>query len=212
MTTPDSSSEELDAREIAKEHRHAVIFKRFAELAVGESFVLINGHYPRHLHDEFERDHANTFDWDRLESEGDRRVFRVRITRRTSTDVPQVLGNTSELLAADLPDPQAIGTLGGAVWKLESTQRQLDSNVIRLGPDDMIKAHKGPDQDVLLHVLAGSGVITSEAGPTDLSVGSLAWLPRASHRSITAGADGMSYLSVHVRRPGLAIGLAADRP
>lgn len=116
-----------------------------------------------------------------------------------SMDLPQVLGNTLDLVSADAPDA------GGAVWKLELSQRQLDSNVIRLAPDDRIHPHDGPEQDVLLHVLAGSGRVVFAGGPADLVVGSLAWLPRRSRRSIVAGAEGLSYLSVHIRRPGLSI-------
>ena len=117
------------------------------------------------------------------------------------TDLPQVLGNTQDLVSGT-PDEQD----GGAVWKLRSSTRQLDSNVIRIQPDGRIDPHTGPDQDVLLHVLAGSGRVTFDGGVADLAVGSLAWLPRHSRRSIVAGPQGLSYLSVHTRRPGLSIG------
>lgn len=39
--------------------------------------------------------------------------------------------------------------------------------------------------------------------------GALVWLPRRSRREITAGADGLRYLSVHRRKPGLRV---ARRP
>jgi quercetin dioxygenase-like cupin family protein len=117
------------------------------------------------------------------------------------TDLPQVLGNTQDLVSGT-PEGQDVG----AVWKLTSSTRQLDSNVVRIQPDGQIHPHTGPDQDVLLHVLAGSGRITFEDGEADLVVGSLAWLPRRSQRSILAGPEGLSYLSVHTRRPGLSIG------
>lgn len=195
-------TDEIDVREVPKPQRHPLIFTRFNQLGVGESFVLVNSHDPKHLRQEFDRDHPGTYDWDYLET-GDRQLFRIRITRRTATDLPRVLGNTLDLVGSEAPDaPDAVG---GAVWKLESSQRQLDSNVIRLGAEDRIDAHFGPEQDVLLHVLAGSGQLTIEGGTCDLTVGSLAWLPRRSHRSIIAGPEGLSYLSVHIRRPGLMI-------
>jgi len=33
----------------------------------------------------------------------------------------------------------------------------------------------------------------------------LVWLPRRSRRAIEAGAQGLSYLTVHRKRPGLSI-------
>jgi hypothetical protein len=35
--------------------------------------------------------------------------------------------------------------------------------------------------------------------------GELVWMPRGSTRSLTAGADGLAYLTVHQRRPGMQI-------
>lgn len=204
------TEDEVDVRQIEKPMRHPLIFKRFDELAVGGSFILVNNHDPKHLRQEFERDHPGTYDWTYLDTGADRRLFRIRIGRRTATDVPRVLGNTRDLLTGATPDPEVAITLGGAVWKLESRQRQLDSNVIRLGSHDRIHPHNGPDQDVLLHILAGSGQVVSEGGTADLDEGCLTWLPRRSRRSIIAGPDGLSYLSVHVRRPGLSIASSND--
>ncbi|MGY6019806.1 hypothetical protein [Streptomyces spinosirectus] len=45
-------------------------------------------------------------------------------------------------------------------------------------------------------------------GPRPLTPGALVWLPRGSTRSITASDDGLAYLTVHVRRPGMQIGRA----
>lgn len=202
--------DEIDVRQIDKPLRHPLIFKRFAELAVGGSFILVNNHDPKHLRQEFERDHPGAYEWTYLDTDGDRRLFRIRIARRTATDVPQVLGNTHDLLKKEPSNPDIAATLGGAIWKLASSQRQLDSNIIRLAAHDRIHPHNGPEQDVLLHVLSGSGQVISEGGASDLTEGSLAWLPRRSRRSIIAGADGLSYLSVHTRRPGLSIATLGD--
>lgn len=71
---------ELDVRTIPKPQRHPLIFARFGRLAPGESFVLVNSHEPKHLHDEFERDLPGAYDWSYLET-GDNRLWRIRITR-----------------------------------------------------------------------------------------------------------------------------------
>jgi uncharacterized protein (DUF2249 family) len=205
---PDLDRAELDVREVPKAQRHPLIFARFAGLAVGESFVLVNGHDPKHLREEFERDHPGAYGWDYLAAGADR-VWRIRITRRTAGDLPRVLANTTNLSAAGTATDAE-----GAVWRTDIKARQLDANVIRLAGNGQIDAHVGPDLDVLLHVLRGSGQILTAAGPVSVTEGALVWLPRRSRRAIVAGPDGLTYLSVHQRRPGLSIGsgISASRP
>ena len=201
METPGESASELDVRDIPKPQRHPHIFERFEALPPLGSFVLVNSHDPKHLRQEFERDHPGTYDWSYLESGP---TWRIRITRLAASDLPQILCDTTALVDSN-------GDATGAVWKLEKSQRQLDANVIQLPADRKIESHTGPDIDVLIHVLAGSGTLTHELGDVGLASGSLAWLPRRSQRSITAGPNGLTYLTVHGRRPGLSI-QAAGRP
>ncbi len=191
--------EELDVRAVPKPQRHPLIFARFDSLAVGGSFVLVNSHDPKHLHEEFERDHPGAYDWAYLPT-GNSRLFRIRITRRVAGDLPRVLAYTTTLTLIE-PDADT----GGAVWRLEPVARQLDANVIRLRPDRQIEAHLGPDLDVLLHVVAGSGQIVTATDPIRVETGAVVWLPRRSQRAILAGPDGLTYLSIHPRRPGLSI-------
>ena len=67
--------------------------------------------------------------------------------------------------------------------------------------------HREPDLDVLLFVVTGSGVLGAGVGdePRPLTEGATVWLPHGSTRSLTAGADGLAYLTVHRRRPGMQI-------
>lgn len=201
---------ELDVRQVPKPHRHVLIFDRFAALNDGAAFVLVNSHDPKHLREEFERDHAGCYGWDYLESGPT--TWRVRITRLAATDVPRVLCHAYALTGDGTPRDSA-----GAVWKLETRQRHLDANIVRLPPDSRIESHVGPDLDVLLFVVAGDGKLTSSVGSVTLLPGDVTWLPRRSQRSFLAGASGLSYLTVHPRRPGLQIdsppsGEPADRP
>lgn len=95
---------------------------------------------------------------------------------------------------------------GGAVWKLDDPQRQLDANVVALPPGDAIARHLGSDLDVLVHVVEGAGELRTGGGTTRLFPGVLVWLPRRTEREIVAGYDGLCYLSVHQRnRSGLTI-------
>ncbi|GAA4680869.1 DUF2249 domain-containing protein [Gordonia humi] len=187
----------LDVREIPKPQRHPKIFAIFDGLDVGDALVLVNDHDPRHLHDEFEADRAGGYSWDYLVRE--KRDYRIRIGKTTAATPPRRLGNTAEL--TERPVDAA-----DVAWKLTSSDRHLDSNLIRLAAGGAIAAHAGGEVDVLVHVVAGSGTLGTEADDVEVSAGDLLWLPRRSRRSFTAGPDGLSYLTVHTHRePTLTI-------
>ncbi|KES05116.1 hypothetical protein BU52_22085 [Streptomyces toyocaensis] len=112
--------------------------------------------------------------------------------------LPRILCDTAALAALD--DASA-----GALWRLAESGRQLDANVVRLPPGHRVDTHREPDLDVLLLVLAGHGTLTAPDGPHPLPAGSLTWLPHGSTRSLAAGAEGLTYLTVHRRRPGMTI-------
>ncbi|MET0524027.1 MAG: DUF2249 domain-containing protein [Nocardioides sp.] len=188
----------LDVRPLRKPDKHPAIFASYAELPVGGSFVLINDHDPRHLREEFEADHADSYGWEYLRSEpGD---WRIHISKLTTTPLPRILVHTDRI--EEVGDPDATG----AIWRLQFRERDLDSNIIALPPAGSIDAHNGPDLDVLIHVIAGSGQLTTEHGVLDLRPGALLWMPRRSRRQFTAGPDGLRYLTIHQRRQALVLG------
>lgn len=91
-------------------------------------------------------------------------------------------------------------------WKLDLPERHLDANLLRLPPGGSIDTHAGGEVDVLVHVVAGSGVVGTSDGGIEVTAGDLVWLPRFSTRSFTAGDDGLDYLTVHTHRePSLTI-------
>lgn len=192
------SESELDVRALPKVDKHPQIFARFAALAVGEAFVLVNNHDPRHLRQEFDTDHPGEFGWE-YQVRGPK-VWRIRITKLASAGLPRIVGDLQKLVTG----PGAADATG-AVWKLQMNQRHLDANLIRLPPGDRIANHTGPAHDVLISIIAGAGDLATETGALPLRVGLLAWLPRLSRREIIAGPAGLTYLTVHPRRPGLTI-------
>ncbi|MEU6259697.1 hypothetical protein [Streptomyces sp. NPDC047043] len=121
---------------------------------------------------------------------------------REAAAIPRILCDADALSA----EPSAAGVL----WKLTERARQLDANIVRLTPGRHVAPHAEPDLDVLLLVVSGDGVLGAGPGdePQPLTTGTLLWLPHGSTRSITAGDDGLAYLTVHVRRPGMRIGRA----
>jgi quercetin dioxygenase-like cupin family protein len=114
--------------------------------------------------------------------------------------VPRLLCDDARELAARPAAP------AGVLWKLAESGRQLDANVVRLPPGGAVDPHAEPDLDVLVFVVSGDGTVDGEDGPQALTAGAVLWLPHGSRRSLAAGADGLSYLTVHRRRPGMRIG------
>ncbi|MGW5677789.1 cupin domain-containing protein [Streptomyces sp. NPDC003860] len=94
---------------------------------------------------------------------------------------------------------------GGALWRLAAAGRQLDANVVRVRPGTRIDTHVEPDLDVLLCVIGGGGELESAAGRQLLEPGCVAWLPHGTPRAVTAGDEGLVYVTAHRRRPGLAV-------
>ncbi len=188
----------LDVRDLPKPKKHPTIFATYSDLPVGGSFVLVNNHDPKHLRDEFNADHPGSHDWTYLQRGP--REWRILIGKRTATALPRVLVNTAVSAERGTADPT------GAVWNITVAERDLDSNVIALPPGGEIDSHSGPDLDVLIHVIAGSGHVTTELDTeVALKPGDVLWLPRRSRRKFTAGSQGLRYLTVHRRREALVL-------
>jgi uncharacterized protein (DUF2249 family) len=191
---------ELDVRSLPKPDKHPTIFRTFDTLDVGESFVLVNNHDPRHLRDEFNTDHPDGYGWDYLERGP---AWRIRITKLAATSLPHIVGTI------DAPEAGADDVT--VEWKLEMRERDLDSNIIALDAGSRIDGHRGPDLDVLLVVLDGGGILTRETGDVELRAGAIVWLPRGSQRQFDAGPEGLRYMTVHRRRQALVLDAAPPK-
>jgi uncharacterized protein (DUF2249 family) len=69
----------IDVREIMPRERHPLIFQTFDDLAVGESFELVNDHDPKPLYYQFMAERQGQVGWEYLE-EGPE-TWRVRIAK-----------------------------------------------------------------------------------------------------------------------------------
>lgn len=69
----------IDVRPMPPRERHPKIFGTWAELAPGESMLIVNDHDPVPLYYQFACEHVGAFRWEYLEQGPD--VFRVRITK-----------------------------------------------------------------------------------------------------------------------------------
>lgn len=188
---------ELDVRDMRKPDRHPAIFAAYGDLEVGEAFTLVNDHDPQPLRAEFEREHRGSHRWEYL-SRGTPE-WRIRITRLAAGRPPRVLVDSVQA------DGDAEVAADGSVWRLEEGERDLDSAIVALPPGGGESDHVGPDVDILVHVLAGDGTLTTEVDTIEVAAGQLVWLPRRSRRRLAAGADGLRYLTVSQRRKALTL-------
>jgi uncharacterized protein (DUF2249 family) len=72
----------LDVREIPCSIKHGLILQTFRDLAVGEFFILVNGHDPVPLYYQFSAEWPNTFTWEHLLKLPEE--VRVKITKTKS--------------------------------------------------------------------------------------------------------------------------------
>ncbi|MBB5939684.1 zinc ribbon domain-containing protein [Streptomyces zagrosensis] len=94
-----------------------------------------------------------------------------------------------------LPANEREGTKG------ESGQPESPGNEPGLGGGVLAGDGAGQRDD-------GSGVLDGERGQS-LRPGAVVWLPHGARRAVSAGPTGLTYLTVHRRRPGLTIGSPA---
>jgi regulator of cell morphogenesis and NO signaling len=118
------------------------------------------------------------------------------------------IGRDATVTVTDLG---ALPTRGGdgVVWSLPHGG-DLDANLVRLGPDAAIGEHRNDEVDVLVYVQSGTGELVGDGHVQRLSGQVAALIPRGSRRSIRAGTRGLTYLSIHRRRDGLALKPHAD--
>jgi uncharacterized protein (DUF2249 family) len=86
----------LDVREIPCSIKHGLIIQTFVDLAVGEHFVLRNGHDPVPLRYQFEAEFPGTFTWEnvhRLPEDVAVKITKVKALSGVPTVLPHSCGN-----------------------------------------------------------------------------------------------------------------------
>jgi quercetin dioxygenase-like cupin family protein len=82
----------------------------------------------------------------------------------------------------------------------------LDANLVVLPPGGEIGEHRNDEVDVLVVVLGGHGQVWVDGEVQAVSQHAVALFAPGSVRRISAGGDGLRYLTVHRARVGLSIG------
>lgn len=86
----------------------------------------------------------------------------------------------------------------GPQWGMQSLE--LNATLLAWPEGAGFGAHRNDERDVLMVVLEGSAKLTLDGVRHVLGDHELVLLPRGSDRALTAGPDGVRYLSIHLRR------------
>jgi quercetin dioxygenase-like cupin family protein len=116
-------------------------------------------------------------------------------------DVPELQPRLRDELETAAPDQSRGATHGLASDELNATPLSWKAGT---GPPE----HVNEERDVLVVVLDGSATLSIDGEERELARGESAIVPTGRRRKITAGGEGVRYLSVHRRRPPLQIGRA----
>ena len=97
----------------------------------------------------------------------------------------------------------------GPLWGMASTD--LNATLLAWPAGHAVAEHVNGELDVLVVVLAGAAEVTIDDERIDLRAPAALLVPRGTRRAITAGDDGVRYLSIHRRRGPLQIQPAPGR-
>ena len=107
--------------------------------------------------------------------------------------------------AVDLSAADGTGPLWGTATE------DLNATLLAWPPGSGPAEHVNAERDVLLVVLSGSATVTVDGREEVVEAGHALVLEKRATRKITAGPDGVRYLSVHVRRPPLQLSPLSPR-
>ncbi len=117
---------------------------------------------------------------------------------------------TTAITTAQLADLMAVQG-DGVHWTLPEPS-DLNANLVRLDPGSSMAEHVNAEVDVLLIVLEGAGTLRVDGHDATLEPFTVAHVAKGAARSVRAGDDGLSYLTVHRRRGPLQLGSRGTGP
>lgn len=92
---------------------------------------------------------------------------------------------------------------GGPVWGAASAD--LNATLLEWPAGEGPAEHVNEERDVLYVVLTGSLTLTVDGEARELVAGEATIVEKGSRRALAAGADGVRYLTAHIRRGGLEL-------
>ena len=91
----------------------------------------------------------------------------------------------------------------GPVWGAESDD--LNATILAWSPGEGPGEHVNEHRDVVYALFEGSATLTVEGESRELHAGEATIVEKGARRGLVAGADGVRYLTVHLRRGGLEL-------
>ncbi|MGH2849828.1 MAG: cupin domain-containing protein, partial [Solirubrobacteraceae bacterium] len=119
-----------------------------------------------------------------------------------------VRGSSHMPLGSEWPDVDEVVDLAGLdgfgpVWGVAT--EDLNATLLRWGPGEGVAEHVNAERDVLIVVIEGGGELSLDGTSVELVPDRAIVVRKGARRSVRAGDEGLRYLSVHLRRDGLAI-------
>ena len=84
-------------------------------------------------------------------------------------------------------------------------ERRLNATLLEWPAGKGPAEHVNEERDVLYVMLVGSATLTVEGEAHELGAGEATIVDKGARRALVAGADGVRYLTAHIRRAGLEI-------
>jgi hypothetical protein len=97
----------------------------------------------------------------------------------------------------------------GPIWG-DATE-ELNVTLLAWPPGEGPAAHDNDERDVVIVVAEGTARVVLDGMTHDIRSGHVVVVPRGATRALTAGPDGVRYLSIHRRRGGLQIRRSDER-
>jgi quercetin dioxygenase-like cupin family protein len=99
---------------------------------------------------------------------------------------------------------------GGPIWG--TATEDLNATILEWGPGAGPQGeHVNAECDVVVVVVSGSLELELDGERRAVAAGEVAVVEKGRRRRLTAGPEGVRYVTVHRRRPGLTIAPLADR-
>ena len=92
---------------------------------------------------------------------------------------------------------------GGPVWGAASAD--LNATLLEWPAEQGPAEHVNDQRDVPYVVLTGSVTLTVDGEAVEFGAGEATIVDKGARRALTAGPDGVRYLTAHIRRGGLEI-------
>ena len=98
------------------------------------------------------------------------------------------------------------GERAGVIWTLDASS-DLNANLVRFGTGEGVGEHVNDEVEVIVVGVSGSGIVTVDREEHALSAGMLVFIPKGARRSTVSTSEDFAYLTAHLRRRPLQIGL-----